>query len=230
MPGISSPPRNPSGYRRAPRRSLRTVQIGKLATGIFPVLRLSVAVSTLALLGCGAAPPPETSSIEPTTDRDPDPYRPIPEAKGRAGSPSAATLAIPIAGNEAIALAFLEAVRDGDRAALSRLLADPIHSAGVGHSRRSTIDRIVASRGVAVKVPPVAELVNTDAIRATESPGRARRARRNQPWTRPGDIVVVITLRRPGRLFFRQVLTPRWGAPRGTLWIRPDAPQPVIGF
>lgn len=181
-----------------------------------------------ATASCGVSTA-AVESNEPSTAQDPEPYRPSPSGEVEAGVPTAASVAIPIAGNEAVAVAFLEAVRSGDRRALSRLLADPVHVAGSSHSRRSAIDRIVASRGVAVRIPPVDELVNERSIRSSRL-DQGRRRRGNQTWLRSDDVVITIPLRRPGRLFFRQVLTPRWGAPRGVLWIRPGAPQPVQGF
>lgn len=190
------------------------------------------------LTGCvaTAAPPPSSPSRHglPRTDRDPLPFSAEPAPRGHTGD----TVTLLAAGGEDQARRMLprllEALRDGDEAALESLLAPVVFRAarrranGAARPRASLVQRmlIYAGRGMLQPGTPIAELVELEQVSVQRAAGAY------PDGSLPGsvestDLVVEVPIRDPGRTALRALLG--WHQ-RGRLIVRPGSDPRIVAL
>lgn len=180
--------------------------------------RLLATSALLLALGCSGPafdePSPTTTAGSglPVTDRDPVPYTPPAQARGRTG----ATVALAASGGEDQArrmlVALLEAVRDGDDARLAELFAEEVAVArgrdtSTVRPRSAVIQRVLiyARRGVISGSVPVDEMVELGSVEISRAATHYR-GRDAPPNIRPTDLVVQVSILEAGRTALRTML------------------------
>ena len=107
----------------------------------------------VALVACGGPPEPaSTDTLPPSTDRDPPPYTPGPSDVATTGAVVALATSAGTEQGRSVALRFVEAIRDQDRSALERMLAEQLYSAqprlgGAQRSREVILRTLTMSTG-----------------------------------------------------------------------------------
>jgi hypothetical protein len=177
--------------------------------------------------GCAAAPA-APHDVFPTTDRDPLPHTPAPQAEGATGG----TVALAAAGGEDQARrmvhALLSALRDADARRLDQLLADGVvrlRDTRRALQRAGLVQHVldVARRGL---IPPDADigtLVDVDDLQVSRA-AQFWHGREIPAALQPTDVVVEMRLLQAGRVPLRVSLG--WQL-RGYVVVRPG-PDPRI--
>jgi hypothetical protein len=201
-------------------------------------LLLAGCVLALFLAACGSAAAgeraraPERAPTLPSSDRDPLPYTPTPEASGHTDQ----TVALSVAGGEDQARrmlpALLTAVRDADERRLEQLLAEEVSSAqnreGRGRPRSALIAHVLryARRSVIQPDARVEDLVDLPNVRVSRA-AQFWTGRDTPEGVHPTDLVVEVPLLQAGRAPLRTMLG--WHL-RGHLVVRPGRDPRVVAL
>lgn len=158
-----------------------------------------IQLALIVACGCGGAA--ETASIEtlpPSTDRDPPPYTPAPSDAATTGVVVALATSAGTEQGRSVALRFIAAIRDQDRATLERMLAEELYSAqprlGGAQRPRSSILRVLTmprssgSLGPDVPVEAIVDLTHLQVQLLSDAESRI------PDGLRPEDIHVSVPL------------------------------------
>jgi hypothetical protein len=188
-------------------------------------------VLALLVMGCAGTAPRPVASL-PATDRDPLPFTPPPEPRGRTGE----TVALAAVGGEDQARRMLPellvAVQAGDPRALETLLAEELvllqNRDAVARPREAVVDRIVRATQRASMPPdaPVEELVDLASVRVSRA-AQAFAGRGLPPGIRATDVVVEVPLLDAGRIILRMLLG--WHH-EGRMIVRPGRDARIVGL
>lgn len=199
-----------------------------------PLLSSVITAACLAVSCGGTVPPTVRSAAPPITDSDPPPWTPTPE--NAAWSSGAVGLTVSGGHDQARALArrVLQAMLDGDGAALERDLAPRVARViplGVPQDVAANLVRAVTlprRRNNLRLGTPLEQLVHLD--RVDVSPLSRHLQNRAAPQgLLPTDLYVLIPLTDQGREIFRRLLGRRWG-PHGAMLVRSGTNPQIVGI
>ena len=196
-------------------------------TGVIALMVAACGPATATHGGAGAAE-------LPPTDRDPPPYVPPPVDRAHTGQAVGIATSGGFEQARSLAIRFVEAVRDGDRAALEEQLAETVGRARprlvTPHMPRAQIvEQLVEGprrRFAPNADTPIEQLIDANGI--TVSPlSQSEEAGELPEGLLPTDLDVAIPIGELGRRFLLHML--QW-APNGRLVIRPGVQPRILAW
>lgn len=198
--------------------------------GVLPL----VAAVSLCLCCGGTAPPPASPAGPPVTDSDPPPWTPTPERSAWSSGAVGLTMSGGHDQARSVARLVVQAIVDGDAAALERHLAPRIARMIPGVSSpadsAASVIRLATHQQRRANLrlgTPIEQLVELERIDVSPL-SRHLVNRPIPPGLLPSDLYVVVPMTAEGRRFFRRLVR-GWG-PHGAVLVRPGTVPQVIGL